>query len=214
MPSYFVSGTDTDVGKTRVTAALALALSQRAPVTIVKPIQTGLEKGEVGDAERAGALAGVASRELRRFRKPADPWSAALAQGVPPPDACSVAADIRALPGALVVEGAGGLMVPLNAREHFGHVALLANLPMVLAVGMRLGCMNHALLTLAACAQLGVSVAGAVLVERWEPVGAEYIEDVTRALQEHVKILGIVAFAADEQASVRAASRLFADLAM
>ena len=84
MHRYFVTGTDTDVGKTRVTAALALAMKNAgmAP-TIIKLVQTGLAGGMPGDASRAGKLAGVRFVELSRFEKAADPWSAALAFGLP-----------------------------------------------------------------------------------------------------------------------------------
>ena len=82
MQRYFVTGTDTDVGKTRTTAALALALrlAGKAP-TIVKLVQTGLAPGVPGDAAHAGTLAGVPHVELARFFKAADPWSAAEAEG-------------------------------------------------------------------------------------------------------------------------------------
>ncbi|MGB8966437.1 MAG: dethiobiotin synthase, partial [Candidatus Cybelea sp.] len=76
MYRYFVTGTDTDVGKTRVTAALALAL-RRAGLnpTIVKLVQTGLALGVPGDAARAAELARVPSLEFARFERAADPWS-------------------------------------------------------------------------------------------------------------------------------------------
>lgn len=208
MDRYFVTGTDTDVGKTRVVAALGLALrcAGRAP-TIVKVVQTGVAPDAEGDAARAGALAGVPHVELARFAKPADPWSAALAQ-----DATLHAADlvarIDALAGALVVEGSGGAIVPLNDGENLGDVARLARLEVVLAVGLRLGCINHALLTLEFCRQAGIPVAGAVLVERWCPTDAAYRDDVVRALQGKSRLLGILPFAPEEADSVAAGANL------
>ena len=208
MSRYFVTGTDTDVGKTRVTAALALALRNagHAP-TIVKAVQTGTTRAQDGDAARAGALAGVPALELTRFAKPADPWSAALAQGAEPPQAAALADAVRALPGALVVEGAGGLMVPLNEREEIGRIAELAELRVILAVGLRLGCINHALLTLARCAQRGLAVAGCVLVDRWEVSPAAYTADVRRALQGNAKILCMFTHRADEARAVDEAAQ-------
>ncbi len=199
---YFVTGTDTDVGKTRVAAALALALrrSGNAP-TVVKVVQTGVSPDAEGDAARAGALAGVTHTELERFEKPADPWSAALAQGGAL-RACDLAARIDRLEGPLVVEGSGGMLVPLNEREHLGDVARLARLEVVLVVGLRLGCMNHALLTLESCRGAGIPVAGAMLVERWAPTDAAYRGDVTRALQGKSPLLGILPFAPAEAESV------------
>jgi dethiobiotin synthase len=210
---YFVTGTDTDVGKTRVTAALALALRQAGhQPTIVKLVQTGLERGEIGDAAHAGALAGTRFLELARFAKPADPWSAAIDAGAEPVRSYELVDAIAGMAGAVVAEGAGGLMVPLNEREHFGDVASAAQLPAILVVGMRIGCLNHALLTLNLCEQMGIRVAGGVLVERWGPTEPHYREDVIRALQGKLRILGILPFATDEAISVTAGASVFAPL--
>ena len=213
MHRYFVTGTDTDVGKTRVTAALALALKNggMSPV-IIKIVQTGLSPGVPGDAAHAAKLAGVRALELARFEKPADPWSAALASGQPEVYASELVEAFAHLERGVVAEGAGGLMVPLNAREHFGNVAVLGALDTVLTVGLRLGCVNHALLTIAQCQQAGIRLAGAVLVERWGPTEAHYREDVARTLQGKVKILGILPFEEDEAASVKAGAAMFAPL--
>ena len=118
---YFVTGTDTDIGKTRVTAALALALKQANPAkppTVVKLVQTGLAKGVPGDAARAGNLAGVRYVELARFAKAADPYSAAIAQGALEAHAGELADALAGIDGPVVAEGAGGIMVPLNMHEH------------------------------------------------------------------------------------------------
>lgn len=210
MPAYFVTGTDTDVGKTRVTAALALALEEAGlQPTIVKLVQTGLPPGVPGDAAKAAALAGTRSLELARFEKPADPWSAALAQHAAEVHARELVDALAHLEHAVVAEGAGGLMVPLNATEHFGHVAALGRLDAILVVGLRLGCMNHALLTIAQCEQAGLRLAGAVLVERFGPTPPDYRDDVMRALQGKTRIFGILSFDNDEAASVRRGARLF-----
>lgn len=213
MHRYLVTGTDTDVGKTRVTAALATALriSGEQP-TIVKLVQTGLDPGVPGDAALAGRLSGCRHVELARFQKPADPWSASLAEGMPSVRAEDLARALESIGGTLVAEGAGGLAVPLNRSQHFGTVAALAKLQIVLAIGLRLGCMNHALLTLALCDQLQLRVAGAVLVDRWEKSQPSYADDVRRALQGKIEILGIVPFEPDEAASVAEAAQLFLPL--
>lgn len=210
---YFVTGTDTDVGKTRVTAALALALrtAGEEPV-IVKVVQTGLDRGVPGDAATAGRLAGVRHVELARFRKPADPWAAALAEPAPAVYAAELAQAVNVIAGAVVAEGAGGLAVPLNQSETFAAFAAAAGLQVVLAVGLRLGCINHALLTLAMCEQLGLPLAGCVLVNRWGESGAEYEEDVSRALQVKAPVLGILPFGPDEEPAVKSAAQIFAPL--
>lgn len=213
MHRYLVTGTDTDVGKTRVTAALAAALrvAGESP-TVVKLVQTGLDAEEPGDAARAGTLSGCPHVELARFRKPADPWSAALAEGMPTVHAQDLARFVESIPGAVVAEGAGGLAVPLNGAQNFGTLAALAKLEVILAVGLRLGCMNHALLTLALCDQLRLRVAGGVLVERWEKSDPSYTADVRRALQGKLEILGILRFDPDEKASVEQGAQLFVPL--
>lgn len=213
MQRYLVTGTDTDVGKTRVTAALATALqiAGREP-TIVKLVQTGVAPGTPGDAAVAGKLAGCRHVELARFQKPADPWSAALAEGMPAVHAEDLARVIDGIPGTVVAEGAGGLAVPLNRLQHFGTVAMMAKLDVILAVGLRLGCMNHALLTLALCDQLQLRLAGCVLVDRWEKSEPSYVADVRRALQGKIEILGILPFDPDEAASVQQGAQLFVPL--
>jgi len=207
---YLVTGTDTDVGKTRVAAALATALRVAGEdPTIVKLVQTGLDPGTPGDAARAGKLSQSRHVELARFQKPADPWSAALAEGMPTVHAEDLARVIEGITGSVVAEGAGGLAVPLNRVQNFAAVAALAKLQIVLAVGLRLGCMNHALLTLALCDQLRLRVAGCVLVDRWERSDSSYAADVRRSLQGKSEILGILPFDSDESASVDQGAQLF-----
>jgi dethiobiotin synthase len=214
MPSsrrYFITGTDTDVGKTRVTAGFARALvASGAFPTIVKPVQTGVRVGEEGDAERAGRLAGCAFEEYVRFAKPADPWAAALAEDRPLVTVAEIAERLAAEPGDLVVEGAGGIAVPFGPGETYADLAAAAALRTVVVVGLRLGCISHALLTAAYLRERGVEPAGAVLVERWEPVGAEYIADVRRALAGRLGIYGVVPYDADEAASVEYVAALAA----
>jgi dethiobiotin synthetase len=182
-PRLYVTGTDTDVGKTLVTAALARALRDaHGAATVVKIAQTGLMEEERGDAETAAALAGCAWRELARFPKPADAWTAARDAGCPPLRAADAAAAIAAIAGPLVVEGSGGAAVPLNETESITDVATRCALDAIVVVGLRLGCLNHALLTLEYLAKRGVAVRGIVGCERW-PVEAGYPDDVRRILE-------------------------------
>ncbi len=211
MQRYLVTGTDTDVGKTRVSASLARALADAglAP-TIVKAVQTGVVGSQEGDAALAERLSGVRAVELQRYLAPADPWSAALSEGRPPP---TVRELLDALPsGALVVEGAGGLLVPLNATQTFADLAAAGDLALLVVVALRLGCINHARLTLEVAARRGIRVAGVVLCERYGPVAAEYIDDVRRSLQGNATIFGNLPFASADAASVAAGARMFASL--
>lgn len=207
---WFVTGSDTDVGKTRVTAALAAALVRRGLTpTIVKAVQTGLAPDERGDAAEAGALAHCPYRELARFRLPADGWSAALAEGAQPLDAAALAREIRAVAGPVVVEGAGGAAVPINATETLTTVAARSECAAVVAVGVRLGCISHTLLTLAYLTAQRVPVRGVVLVDRWRTSDADERARVRRAVAPHAVILGTLEHDLDAARSVRDAAPLF-----
>jgi dethiobiotin synthetase len=198
---FYVTGTDTDVGKTVVAAGLARALARRGgSATVVKIAQTGVARDEVGDAQTAGEMAGCRYEELARFAKPADPWSAALAAGAPPLRAFDLAARIQRLDGALVVEGSGGAAVPLNERETISDVALWCGLDALLVVGLRLGCVNHALLTLEFLERRGIAVCGAILCERWRSVAASCAADVETILAGRVSVLGTIRFDESERA--------------
>jgi dethiobiotin synthetase len=210
---YFVTGTDTGVGKTRVTAALAAALKRAGcEPSIVKLVQTGVSGAEAGDAAHAGAMASVRAYELERFALAADPWSAALAEGRTPPSVAQLVQRLDAIAGPVVVEGAGGALVPLNPAESMLDAAHAAQLRAVIAVGLRMGCINHALLTLEACARRGVTVAGCVLVECWEPLEPQYGGGIVRALQGKSRVFGILRFDPNKAAALECAAGLFEPL--
>jgi dethiobiotin synthetase len=119
---------------------------------------------------------------------------------------------VRACAEPVVVEGTGGAAVPLNETETLTDVAVKGGLPAVVVVGLRLGCISHAVLTLAYLRERGIRVAGLVLVERWQPVDRPYRNDVTRALAPHGTLLGTVAFDHDPQRTAVAAAALFTTL--
>jgi len=208
VPRIYITGTDTDVGKTRVTAALALALRRSlllsTPVTIVKAVQTGCGPLDLGDATKAAALANaeldsasgaqIFSRELRRFRKASDGYSAALAEGRAGLTSTELATRLQSIEGAIVVEGSGGAAVLINEHETISDVAARAELSALVVVGLRLGCINHALLTARYLADLGVATLGAVLVERWERTEPAYHEDVARALRDILRIISVIPY--------------------
>ncbi|GAC1395301.1 MAG: hypothetical protein NVSMB59_12560 [Vulcanimicrobiaceae bacterium] len=139
-----------------------------------------------GDAARAEGR--YASRELCRFALPADPWAAALAERREPPRAAALAHAALAFQGGgaaarhLVIEGSGGVAVPLNATETLVDVALQLDTRAVLVVGLRLGCINHALLSLEYLARRGMAVACIALAEPWAAVDDDYRRQVERAL--------------------------------
>lgn len=168
---FFVTGTDTGVGKTLVSATLlhAFAKSGRNAVGM-KPIVAGAieQSGKwiYEDVEALRAAASVdAPLELVNqyaFRAPIAPHIAAQREGVRI-DLSVIErayAKLSALAQATIVEGVGGFKVPLAPNEDTADLARRLNLPVILVVGMRLGCLNHALLTQDAIRATGLPLAG------------------------------------------------------
>jgi dethiobiotin synthetase len=170
-PDVFVAGTDTGVGKTLVAAAL---LARFADVglrcTGMKPVAAGLvARGEVWVSEDAEILMRAASVQAPRefvnpyaFRTAAAPNIAAQVEDARVELAPIVRAfdELRSISDAVVVEGAGGFRVPLADALDGADLAQALKIPVVLVVGMRLGCINHALLTAEAVAARGLTLAG------------------------------------------------------
>lgn len=210
-PRFFITGTDTDVGKTRVTSAIARALRTNGwPTTVIKAVQTGMHREEIGDAALSGALAECDFRELVRFRAAADPWSAANYALKKPPTVADLAQGIEAVEGAIVVEGSGGIAVPLNERETIGDLAARCELPTVVVVGLRLGCINHAILTLEYLHARGISVTGLVLVDRFGDVRPDYAQEVESRLEAYAPTIATLVHERDVVVSVDGAAVRFA----
>lgn len=155
MKGIFVTGTDTGVGKTRVAVALIHALrAQGLRVAGMKPVSAGSEAGELNEDVVALMQAANAPGEVRdvnpyAFAEPIAPHIAAEKAGVVIDLAVIASAYSRLAAAAdiVVVEGAGGWRVPLNAHEDMADLAQVLGLPVVMVVGLRLGCLNHAVLT-------------------------------------------------------------------
>lgn len=169
--AYFVTGTDTGVGKTLVSSALLRAFAARGYSTVgMKPVAAGCEPGNdglcCGDVENLIAAANcAASRELVNpyaFEPPIAPHIAAAQAGVEIDIGTIVGAfgKLRERADVVIVEGVGGFRVPLNAGQDTADLALALGLPVILVVGMRLGCLNHALLTAEAIRARGLELAG------------------------------------------------------
>ncbi len=167
----FVTGTDTGVGKTWVSLGL-MALVQRQGLRVLgmKPIAAGSQVGREGLLnDDALSLRAQATHEVPyadvnpyAFELPVAPHLAAARAGVSisVPAILASCSRLRARADFVVVEGAGGWYVPLNERETIADLAVALDLPVVLVVGLRLGCLNHALLSAAAIAHSGLPLAG------------------------------------------------------
>jgi dethiobiotin synthetase len=165
---WFIAGTDTGVGKTRVTAGLLAALSQRGVRAAgMKPVAAGrTAAGNNEDVEAlvARSCAGFAAQDLNPycFAEPISPHLAAQLEGVPIDPTRIVAAHARlaARCEVVLVEGTGGWLTPIGATATMADIAQALELPVVLVVGLRLGCLNHALLSSQAIARQGLALAG------------------------------------------------------
>jgi dethiobiotin synthetase len=198
---FFVTGTDTGVGKTLVACALLHAFAARGRSALgMKPIAAGREDGRFHDV---AALVAASSVEAPAewinpyaFDPPIAPHIAAARAGlrIEFNVITSAYAGLAAMADVVVVEGAGGYMIPLNDQATSADLARMLALPVVLVVGMRLGCLNHALLTRRAIAQSGLVCAGWVAncLEPAMPALAENIATLVRLLD--APCLGEIAF--------------------
>ena len=195
-PGYFVTGTDTGVGKTVVSCALLHALAKRGLRSVgMKAVAAGatevdgrLVNDDVAALRAASSIA--APVELINpycFAAPIAPHIAAAEAGV------EIELDrlqraflaLRALADCVIVEGAGGFLVPLGPRIDMRDLAVRLALPVILVVGLRLGCLNHALLTAESVERAGLRLGGWV-ANHIDPDMARADENV-RALKSRLQ---------------------------
>lgn len=168
---YFIAGTDTEVGKTFIGCALLEAWNAHGLRTAaLKPVACGCERTPAGlhnaDALALQAHAGLALPypEINpyAFEPPVSPHLAAAEAG----DAIDIERimrhyrDIAGQADLVLVEGAGGWFAPIDGQRTMADIAIALDLPVILVVGMRLGCLNHALLTAQAIQHSGLKIAG------------------------------------------------------
>ncbi|MGO4257685.1 dethiobiotin synthase [Marmoricola sp. RAF53] len=172
MTVTFVTGTDTEVGKTVATAALVVALRAAGEQPyVIKPAQTGMAEEDYGDLDAVRHLAGpVPGHEGVRLQAPLAPDTAARLEGVTLPD---LATQRDAIVDAeaehhVLVEGAGGVLVPLghhwnviDLAETVAHAGVPVRFVVVARAG--LGTLNHSALTVQAIAHRGLEVGGVVI---------------------------------------------------
>ncbi|NQD35394.1 dethiobiotin synthase [Permianibacter sp. IMCC34836] len=172
MKTYFVTGTDTEVGKTYCTVALTRALRAAGrTVSVLKPVASGCEAIDgVWQNDDARALRAAAENDQDYASVNPLALVPAIAPHIAAQEAgveLSVArllqltADTRQRrDDVLLIEGAGGFLVPLNDHESYADFVQALQVPVILVVGMRLGCINHALLTAEAIRARGLTLTG------------------------------------------------------
>ncbi len=204
----FVTGTDTNVGKTLIAAALLHRCVARGWRSIgMKPVAAGcqLDAQGQGGHEDVATLCAASNMQAAMedinpyvFREAIAPHLAAQHEGVTiePARILSAYARLASQADALVVEGAGGFVIPLDMAAGFNSADLAFDLalPVVLTVGMRLGCLNHALLTQEVIAARGLKLAGWVAntVDPAMPCFDENLHTLRSLLQ--APLLGVVPF--------------------
>jgi dethiobiotin synthase len=163
----FVTATDTNVGKTAVAAALLHRYRGRVPLRYWKPIQTGIEEDD--DTAAVSRLADCAPAEIVaegvRLPRPVSPHLAARWSNTSIAIEGLLAIARRAAAGgALIAEGAGGVLVPINDNETMSDLIAALSYPALVAARTALGTINHTLLTIEALRRRSIHVAGVVLV--------------------------------------------------
>jgi dethiobiotin synthetase len=182
MTGFFVTGTDTSVGKTVLSALLVAALD----AVYWKPIQTGATEGTDRDSVRAWSEAAEdrLPSERYRFDPPVSPHLAAREAGV------RIALDEINLPAVpagrrWIVEGAGGVMVPINESKLMRDLIGRIGFPVIITARTALGTINHTILTVAALREAHLPICGVALI------GDENIEN-RRAIEHYgnVRVVG------------------------
>jgi dethiobiotin synthetase len=172
---FLISGTDTGVGKTTVACSLAISFRRRGlRVGVMKPAETGCVNRS-GNLTALDAVALRAAAESNaeidlicpyQYAVPLAPAAAALLEGREPPDLDHLKASYAQLAqgnDVMLVEGAGGLAVPITWRQNYADLALALDLELILVVPNRLGCINGTLLSLSYAAQRGLRLKGYIL---------------------------------------------------
>lgn len=208
MKSLFVTGTDTDSGKTLVTAGITAELRRRGIDSIpAKPVQTGCVNHNTPDLNVALELCGISLQEhMKRelcpctFEPACSPHLAAELAGEPI-HIHELAVKMKTLAGRydmLVAEGAGGVLVPMGGGHTMLDFMKELGWPVVLVSRNRLGTINHTLLSINALRAFGLELAG-VVINHTEPPSPLISESNSRAIREYgeVRILGEVPFSPD-----------------
>ena len=212
---YFITGTDTGVGKTYFACALARSLCKKnLKVGVMKPVETGCSPVETGCSPNEDGLLPLVPHDALALKEAAsseDPIELICPYTFALPVAPSVAArakgvevelekikesfvNIASGKDVMVVEGAGGLLVPIGENKTMANLALALGLPLIVVAPSRLGCINSALLTVKAAESTGLKVRG-VILNHTTPEGDESTPHNRGELEGFgIKVLGDLEF--------------------
>ena len=187
--TYFISGTDTNVGKTIVSAVLATKLEAH----YFKPIQCGLNKMNLKDSEVVKSLSNKAKilNELYFLKKPLSPFVAAK-QEKKKIDVNKILQFVKNLKTKkLVIEGAGGLNVPINSNYLMSDLCQKLNTPLILVSRTKLGTINHTLMSLEVIKKKKIKLLGIIFFGKKELETSDTIKFFgKKILKKNIKILG------------------------
>jgi len=203
MRGIFVTGTDTGVGKTVVAAGIAWLLKSRnVDVGVMKPFATAARPHSARHRSEDTAMLAAAVSALEPdeelnpffFKVPASPLMAAQLTGRPPAGmqgALFALKKLGIMHNFMVVEGIGGLMVPLTEREFVADFVRLSGLPVVIVTRPQLGTINHTLLTVRVCREFGLGVLG--IIVNMMPKKASVVEKNTPKMIERLAGVPVLA---------------------
>lgn len=197
MPGIFITGTDTEIGKTHVTCALLNALNQQNLKTIgMKPVASGADEVE-GQLKNEDALKLIEASFMKLPYEKINPYVFKVAAS--PHIAAELdqqQVEIKKIVDSyrlleqqaemVLVEGVGGWLAPLNKTQTVSDLALELGLPVILVVGMRLGCLNHAMLTANNIHQSGLKLIG--WIANCLDDDFSFLEENISTLQQHLDV--------------------------
>jgi dethiobiotin synthetase len=208
MKGYFITGTDTGVGKSVVTACLATLFKSRGEdVGVMKPIETGVDpecsSAANSDAKFLMEVTGIQDSDVctYRLKTPASPYQAARIEGkeIDPEKILEKFRTLQSKHSMMLVEGIGGLLVPITQRYNVANLALEMELPLIIVSRIKIGTLNHTLLTINAARQHGLNIKG-VILNSSDGFGLNEVEKEQRKLIEEFSdtpMLGICPYIED-----------------
>lgn len=203
MRAAFITGTGTDIGKTFLTTGLIRHLrSAGTPVHAIKPIVTGFDASRWQSSDPAALLAalggpvslqGIEAISPWRFKAPLSPDTAARQEGrsisfAEVVELCRKT--IRANPGVVLIEGIGGIMVPLDEHRTVLDLMSVLRIPLMLVAGSYVGTLSHTLTSLEVLARRNLDVAAVVVSESAE--SAVLLDDTVATLQRFAGVIDVI----------------------
>lgn len=205
--AYFITATGTDLGKTWLTAGVARLCRQRGiAVRALKPVSSGYDPARhgVSDAGQIAPDADPDSIAPWRFAAPLSPDRAAAREGRNidfPALAEWCRSEIERNPGLLLIEGVGGVMVPLDAAHTVRDWMAVLRIPVVLVAGTYLGALSHTLTALAALREVGL--APTLVAVNESPDGTVSLADTLASLLPHLGAVPVLTLGRDDAAGLQ-----------